>query len=106
MGRIVTSVTIHDARELEKGLRCDALVDTVGSYLVLPTAWKNRLGELETVRKVQCETATQELAEAEVCGPVKIQIEGFDPIYSEAVFLPMQPSDGIYDTLIGRLVLQ
>ena len=106
MGRIVTSVTVHNARELEKGFRCDALVDTGASYLVLPTAWKDRLGDLETVRKVQCETATQELVEAEVCGPVKIQIEGFPPIYSEALFLPMYPSDGVYDPLLGHLVLQ
>jgi hypothetical protein len=106
MGRIITSVTVSNARDLEKGFRCDALVDTRASYLILPAAWKGRLGELETVRKVQCETATQELVEAEVCGPVKIQIEGFPPIYSEAIFLPMQPADGVYDPLIGHLVLQ
>ena len=73
MGRIIASVTVHNARDLEKGLRCDALVHTGASYLVLPTAWKDRLGDLETVRNVQCETATQELVAAEVCGPVKIQ---------------------------------
>ena len=97
---------MYNARDLEKGFRCDALVDTGASYLILPTAWKDRLGELETVRKVQCETATQELIEAEVCGPVRIQIEGFSPIYNEVVFLPMQPSDGVFDPLIGHLVLQ
>jgi predicted aspartyl protease len=106
MGRIVASVTVHNARALEKGFRFDALVDTGAPYLTLPAAWKDRLGELEVVRTVQCETATQELVEAEVCGPVKIQIEGFPPIYSEAVFLPMQPSDGVYDPLVGHLVLQ
>jgi predicted aspartyl protease len=106
MGRIIASVTIQNARDLAKGFRCDALVDTGASLLVLPTAWKDRLGELEAISKVQCETATQQAVEAEVCGPVRIQIEGFRPIYSEVIFLEMQPSDGVYDPLIGHLVLQ
>lgn len=106
MGRIIASVTVANAKESEKHFRCDALVDTGASYLTLPLAWKDRLGKLDATRKVQCETATQEVVEAEVCGPVKIQIEGFPPIHSEVVFLDMRPSNGIYDPLIGHLVLQ
>ena len=74
--------------------------------MILPTAWRPRLGEIATIRKVPCETATQEIVEAEVCGPVRIQMEGFPPIYSEAIFIDMQPSDGVFDPLIGHLVLQ
>ena len=106
MGRINASVTVHNATDTSWGFRCDALVDTGASYLTLPSAWKDRLGPLEGVRTVECETATQEIVPAEVCGPVKIQIEGFPPIYGEVIFLEMQPADGIYEPLIGHLVLQ
>src|SRR5438105_9565670 len=30
-----------------KGLRCDALVDTGASFMVLPSAWRDRLGRSE-----------------------------------------------------------
>ena len=106
MGRIIASVTVQNVTDPAHAFRCDALVDTGASYLTLPSAWKDRLGHLEGVRTVECETATQEIVPAEVCGPVKIQIEGFPPVYGEVIFLPMQPADGVYDPLIGHLVLQ
>lgn len=55
---------------------------------------------------VDFETATQETAQGEVCGPVRIQIEGFRPIYSEVLFVDMTPADGIYEPLIGYIVLE
>src|ERR1051326_8808001 len=76
MGSIVASVRIDNASDLSKGLRCDALVDTGGSLMVLPSAWKDRLGVLEATTDIEVETATQETVHAEVCGPVRIQIEG------------------------------
>ena len=106
MGRIIASVTVENAFDATQGFRCDALVDTGASHLVLPTAWKSRLGQLSMRHTVQCETATQETVDAEVCGPVTIQIEGFRPISSEVLFLDMQPHDGLYDPLIGYLVLE
>nr|VFJ87462.1 MAG: hypothetical protein BECKLFY1418A_GA0070994_1001123 [Candidatus Kentron sp. LFY] len=33
-------------------------------------------------------------------------MEGFRPIYSEALFLDMEPADGIYEPLIGYIVLE
>jgi predicted aspartyl protease len=47
MGRIVSSVTINNISDSSKTLRCDALVDTGTSFLVLPDAWRDRLGDLE-----------------------------------------------------------
>lgn len=35
VGRIVASVTIENASDLSKGVRCDALVDTRASLMVL-----------------------------------------------------------------------
>lgn len=106
MGRIVSSVRIDNASDPSKSIRCDALVDTGASYLVLPSAWRDRLGDLEMVEKIDLETATQETVQGEICGPVRIQIEGFRPIYNEVLFLDMNPEDGIYEPLIGYIVLE
>ncbi|MEW6481887.1 MAG: hypothetical protein AB1397_02630 [bacterium] len=46
MGRIVTSLRITNAVNPEKSLQCDALVDTGAAYMILPSVWKERLGEL------------------------------------------------------------
>ncbi len=103
---IVASVKIDNVSDDSKSLRCDALVDTGASFMMLPTAWRDRLGELETTTQVEMETATQQTIKGEVCGPVRIQIEGFRPIYSEVSFVDMQPEDGEYEPLIGYLVLE
>src|SRR6266571_6670768 len=87
MGRIVTNVKIKNLLHPEVSLSCDALVDTGAAYLVLPLAWKERLGKITTIRKIDCETATQDLVSAEVCGPVEIRLDGFDPVYGEVLFL-------------------
>ena len=106
VGRIVASVTIENATDLSQGLRCDALVDTGASFMVLPSVWRERLGPLDTTTQVEMETATQEKIRGEVCGPVRIQIEGFRPIHTEVSFVEMQPRDGEYEPLIGYLVLE
>jgi predicted aspartyl protease len=106
VGRIVSSVTITNIADAAKSLRCDALVDTGASFMVLPSAWKDRLGELETIEEISLETATQETITGEVCGPVRIQIEGFRPIFNEVLFIEMNPEDGIYEPLIGYIILE
>lgn len=106
MGRIATSVKIENLASPEKKIRCDALVDTGTSHMILPAAWRDRLGDLEEVRRVQLETATQASVEGAVCGPVRIQIEGFEPIFTEVVFIDMQPENGEYEPLIGYIVLK
>src|SRR2546421_9255093 len=80
--RIIVSVKIENALDGSKGLRCNALVDTQVSQMILPSAWKDRLGRLESTRTIELETATQEIVTGEVCGPVRIQIEGFPAIYN------------------------
>lgn len=106
LGRIVASVTIENAADLSQGLRCDALVDTGASLMVLPNAWKERLGNFEFSAEIQVETATQETVTAQVCGPVRIQIEGFRAILNEVAFVEMSPADGDYEPLIGYIVLE
>jgi predicted aspartyl protease len=106
MGRIVSSVKIGNLADPSKSIRFDALVDTGSSFLVLPNAWRDRLGDLEVLDTINLETATQETVQGEVCGPVRIQIEGFRPIFNEVLFVEMRPEDGIYEPLIGYIVLE
>ena len=106
MGRIITSVKIDNVSDPSGSIRCDALVDTGATYMVLPSAWKERFGDLEAVQEVELETATQEMVQGEIYGPVRIQLEGFRPIYNEVLFVDMKPEDGIYEPLIGYLVLE
>lgn len=87
-------------------MRCDALVDTGVSHMTLPTAWKDRLGGLETIDTIEVETANQTTIRGEICGPVSIEIEGFRPVYGEVLFIEMEPQDGIYEPLIGYLPLE
>ena len=106
MGRIVANVSVKNLFEQEKIINFNALIDTGAAYMVLPQVWKDRLGKLNLIRQIDCETATQEIVKGEVCGPVEIKIEGFDPIYGEVLFLNMKPEDGIYEPLIGYIVLE
>ena len=106
VGRIVASVTIENAADFSKSLTCEALVDTGASHMVLPSAWKNRLGEFQALAEIEVETATQERVTAEVCGPVRIQIEGFRAIFSEVAFVEMNPERGEFEPLIGYIVLE
>jgi predicted aspartyl protease len=70
MGRIVASVIIENLTDQDARIRCDALVDTGASYMVLPDAWRDRLGELDEITTVPLETARQETVEGKICGPV------------------------------------
>jgi predicted aspartyl protease len=106
VGRIVSSVTITNIADPIKILRCDALVDTGASFMVLPAAWRDRLGDLETLESISLETANQETITGEVCGPVRIQVEGFRAIFNEVLFIEMNPEDGIYEPLIGYIILE
>ena len=106
MGRIVAHLRITSLLDAEKSLSCDALVDTGAAHMVLPKAWQDRLGKLKVVREIDCETATQDLVKAPVCGPVEIQIEGFEPVYGEVLFLDVHPADGIFEPLLGYIVLE
>ncbi|TSA40073.1 hypothetical protein D4R30_00205 [archaeon] len=106
MGRIVVSVKIDNLSEPGKSIRCDALVDTGASYMILPSAWRDRLGNLEEIDTVAVQTATQETVEGAICGPVRIQVEGFRPIYNEVLFIDMTPEDGTYEPLVGYIVLE
>jgi predicted aspartyl protease len=106
MGRILSPVKICNAFDPEKSIHCDALVDTGSAYMVLPSAWKDRLGKLETTGPVEIQTATQETVAGTIGGPVRIEVEGFRPVYNEVLFVDMVPDQGANEPLIGYIVLE
>lgn len=106
MGRIWTSVKIGNVSAPQNEIRCDALVDTGTSGMILPRAWRDRLGVLDELATVDMLTATQDTVQGTVCGPVRIEIEGFRPIYNEVTFVDMKPKDGSYEPLVGYIILE
>ena len=102
----MASVTISNVLKPDKIIRCDTLVDTGVSLLVLPSAWRDRLGDLPEIRQIELETATQDAAKAGVCAPVRLQIEKFPPIVTEVAFVNMVPQNGEYEPLIGYIPLE
>jgi predicted aspartyl protease len=106
MGRIVAHVRVANAIEQGRRISFSGLVDTGAAYLTLPSAWKPQLEPFPSMQMVDVETAAQETVQGEVCGPVRIEIEGFRPIYSEVLFIGVHPEDGVYEPLVGYLPLE
>lgn len=106
MGRIVSPITITNALDVSHQIQCDILVDTGADSLILPKSWKPRLGKVPTLRVDKLETAEQRQISGEVCGPVRIQIKGFKPIYNEVTFIDMESRQGKYEPLLGCIILE
>ena len=102
----MAQVSVMNAIHQERRLTFSGLVDTEAAYLTLPSAWKGQLEPFPSVQMLDVETAAQETIRGEVCGPVRIEIEGFRPIYSEVLFIGMHPEDGVYEPLVGYLPLE
>ena len=107
MGRIVASVSVASFSALDKALRLDALVDTGATYLTLPLSYKNRLGELEKLEDSVATLADGNRVMCEICGPVRIVIEGFSPIYSSVMFMDDTKTDAkTFEPLLGYIPLE
>ena len=102
---IIVSAKVESVRDVSKSFVCAAVVDINASLMVLPATWRGRLGDLDSTRTIELETHAHGKLTAEVCGPVRIQIEGFRPIFNEVAFVEMKPADGEYEPLIGYIVL-
>ncbi len=107
MGRIVTQVKITNFTDATKNIQIDAMVDTGASYMTLPSAWKERLGDLEKIEDVEVETATGEICKAEIYGAVRDKVANFREVIDEVLFLDMESNEeGEYEPLIGYVVLE
>jgi predicted aspartyl protease len=105
MGRILTSVTVASFPDQGKTLRVDALVDTGAAHLVLPSAWRERLGDFASETDLELLTGDQRVVTGKLCGPASIAVEGFRQVYNEVLFLDMEEENG-YQALLGYIVLE
>ena len=106
MGRIAVEATISTGVDSDAGITCEALVDTGAAYLTLPNAWRSRLGGVSVLDTVDVETADQSVLTGQICGPVMLRFGGFRPIWTEALFIDMEPAHGRYEPLIGYIPLE
>ena len=107
MGRIVVETRITNLFDEDKSIRCGMLVDTGAGALILPAAWKERLGAFKRSKTVALRLANQDVLEGEACWPVEIEIEGFRPIANEVVFVEMEVGDDNgYEPLLGDVILE
>ena len=107
MGRIVVQTKVTNLFDEEKFIRCGMLVDTGASALILPSAWKERLGEFKRSETVELLLASREVVRGEACWPVEIRIEGFRPVSNEAIFVDMGAGeDDEYEPLLGYVILE
>ena len=107
MGEIYVDLTIENGRTSGGAVSCRAMVDTGAFGLILPSAWKPRLGDLQELSMVDLEMADQSVVRAEIRGPVIVQLAGFRRVSSEVIFVDMEPrADGSYEPLVGFTVLE
>ena len=106
MGRIIVPVTVTNLADPTKEIHFDGLIDTGAFGLVLPLAWRERLGQLSDTAEVEVEMADQRVMAAETAGPVRIQIPGFRRVIGEVAFIPMEPRGDSYEPLVGYTVLE
>lgn len=106
MGRIVAQVVIENAIDRTKRIECSALVDTGASQFTLPLAWKDQLGEFADEAEEEILLADQSTLKGVICGPARIQIEGFRPVSSEVLFIEMDEANGHYEPLLGYVPLE
>ena len=106
LGRIVTKVTLNQPGRGAKRFEFEGFVDTGADHLVLPMEWKKYFPNLQTERLVKFITAEQRHSVGHLCGPLQIELDGFDPIWGEVLFIAMEPFHGKFEPLVGHLVLQ
>ena len=104
MGRIIAQTRVTNLLDESKSVQCGMLVDTGAGALILPAAWKERLGEFPRTETVDLLLANGEVVRGEACAPVEVEIEGFRPVVNEAVFVEAENEGG--EPLLGYVILE
>ena len=105
MGRIVAQTKVTNPLDGGKSVQCGMLVDTGAGALILPAAWKEKLGGFLRSEAVELLLANGEVVRGEACAPVEIQIEGFRPIFNEVVFVEAMAEQDA-EPLLGYVILE
>ena len=88
-----------------KSIDCSALVDVGVGPLILPLAWKERLGDFRHSEPVELRRTNGTVFRGEACWPVEIKIEGFRPVANEVVFMAEETEDDRPEPLLGYVIL-
>lgn len=102
---ISVPVLIENDAAPEFAIRCEAVVDSGTRHLVLPEAWREKLGPMRHLRSQQVRLANQDVITGEIYGPVLVKVDGFDYAGTEVLFVPMDPEHEP-EALLGHLVLE
>lgn len=107
MGRIIAQTKVTNLFDEGKAIQCGMFVDTGAGALILPMAWKQRLGRFQRCDTVELQLANGKVVRGEACWPVEIEIEGFRPVSNEVVFLPSEGEEGeVEEPLLGYVILE
>lgn len=107
MGRIIAQTKITNLFDEDKFIQCGMFVDTGAGALILPSAWKERLGEFRRSEAVELLLANRDVVRGEACWPVEIRIEGFRPVSNEVIFVDMEQGENDeYEPLLGYVILE
>lgn len=106
MGRIIAQTRITNLADESRSIECGLFVDTGAGALILPRAWKERLGDFLRSEPVELQLANGEVVRGESCWPVEIRIEGFRPVANEVVFMDAEEEDDIQEPLLGYVILE
>jgi len=108
MGRIVAQTKVTNPRA-DMSIECGMFVDTGAGALILPSTWKDRLGDFEHMEPVELQLANGDVVQGEVRAPARIKIEGFRPVYNEVIFLGIgqdAADENNAEPLLGYVVLE
>ena len=106
MGRIIAQTKITNLADESRYIECGLFVDTGAGALILPRAWKERLGDFLRSEPIELQLANGEVVRGESCWPVEIRIEGFRPVANEVVFMGEEEDEDIQEPLLGCVILE
>jgi hypothetical protein len=106
VGRIIAQTKITNLADEGKSIECGLFVDTGAGALILPSAWKERLGTFLRSEAVELQLANGEVVRGEACWPVEIKIEGFRPVANEVIFMDTENGEDVQDPLLGYVILE
>lgn len=103
MGRIIAQTKVTNLTDESKSVQCGMFVDTGTAALILPAAWRDKLGSFPREEQVGLVLANGEVVQGSACAPVEIQIEGFRPVVNEVMFVE---TEGEGEPLLGYVILE
>ena len=103
MGRIIAQTKVTNLSDESKSVHCGMFVDTGAAALILPAAWRSRLGSFPREDGVELVLDNGGVVRGAACAPVEIEIEGFRPVVNEVMFVE---TEGEEEPLLGYVILE